>query len=146
MLFLDGNITRVFEVVCAFVRWEEVEQFTDLAPGRLDFARLGVAQQVLQLGEDLFDGLEVGAVWRQEDEVSAFGADGIAAALPLWLPRLSRWRCRPWPGWGRENLLDIDGEELTIDGTIDHASCADPIVAQRGDEGHRLRLMSQPDF
>ena len=43
---------------------------------------------MFELGEDLFDGIEVGAVGRQEDEVGAFGSDDGAAAFPLWLPRV----------------------------------------------------------
>ena len=30
-----------------------------------------ISYQVFATGEDLFDGIEVGAVWRQEDEMGA---------------------------------------------------------------------------
>ena len=36
---------------------------------------------MFELGEDLFDGIEVGAVGRQEDEVGAFGSDDGAGGL-----------------------------------------------------------------
>ena len=40
--------------------------------------RGGFAQEVLELGEDLLDGIEVGRVFRQEEELGAGGADGVA--------------------------------------------------------------------
>jgi hypothetical protein len=36
---------------------------------------------MFELGEDLFDGIEVGAVGRQEDEVGAFGSDDGASGV-----------------------------------------------------------------
>jgi len=36
---------------------------------------------VFELGKDLFDGIEIGAVGRQEDKMGAFGPDGLACRL-----------------------------------------------------------------
>jgi hypothetical protein len=36
---------------------------------------------------------------------------------------------------GHEELLDIGGEELAIDRTIEHAGCIKPVMADRGEEG-----------
>ena len=47
-----------------------------MPPCGFDGARLGLAQEVLELGEDLLDGIEVGRVGRQEEELGACGADG----------------------------------------------------------------------
>ena len=53
----------------------------DLSPGGFEVTRLSFSDEVFELGEDLFDGIEVGAVGRQEDEVSAFGSDDGASGL-----------------------------------------------------------------
>ena len=70
-------------------------------------------------------------------------------ALPLWLPRLSMMTMSP--GWerGNEDLLYVDQEPLAVDRTVDQPGCLDPIVAQRGQEGHGLpvtvrRLRPEP--
>jgi len=39
-------------------------------------------------------------------------------------------------GW-HEELLDIGGEELAVDRTVEHAGRIDPVVAERGEEGER---------
>jgi hypothetical protein len=48
------------EVACAFVWAEPVEEITEAPPGRLERALGGLAHEVLDLGEDLLDGVEVG--------------------------------------------------------------------------------------
>jgi hypothetical protein len=93
---LDGTIAGVSEIVSALGGTEEVEELADLSPGGFEVARLSLSEEMFELGEELFDGIEVGAGGRQEDEAGAFGSDdGSRAALPLWLPRLSRTTTSP---------------------------------------------------
>jgi hypothetical protein len=47
----------------------------------LDVTRLSLSDEVFELGEHLFDGIEVGAVRRQEEEMSALGSDDGASGL-----------------------------------------------------------------
>jgi len=42
---------------------------------------LSIAHHVLELGKDLFDEIEIRAAGRQEDEMGAFGPDGLACRL-----------------------------------------------------------------
>ena len=72
---MDGTIAGVDEVVRALGLREEVEELADLSPGGFDVTALSLAEEMFELGEDLFDRIEIGAVGRQEDEVSAFGMD-----------------------------------------------------------------------
>ena len=46
----------------------------------------------------------------------------------------------PFASVGANNLLDLEGEELAIDGAVDDPRRADPVVAQRRDEGHGLPM------
>ena len=48
-----------------------IEQLADCGPDGLDGSRGGFAQQVLELGEDLLDGVQVGRVFRQEEQLGA---------------------------------------------------------------------------
>src|SRR6516162_1795629 len=57
-----ADIAGVDEVVGAFLGFEAVEECADAAPGGLGGARIGFAQQGLELGEDLLDRVEVGRI------------------------------------------------------------------------------------
>ncbi len=65
------RIAGVADVVFAFVWSEVVEQGADAAPGGFDGPLVGLAEQSLELGEDLLDRVEVGRVGRQEEELDA---------------------------------------------------------------------------
>jgi len=46
------------------------ERLTDCGPDGLDGSRGGFAQQVLEFGEDLFDGVQVWRILRQKEQLS----------------------------------------------------------------------------
>ena len=54
---------------------------SDLSPSGLDVTRLSVSDEMLELGEDLLDRVEIGAVGRQKDEVGAFGSNDGAGGF-----------------------------------------------------------------
>src|SRR5215204_7414173 len=92
----------------------------------------------LRLGEELLDGVEVGAVGRQEEEVGAGGPDGAACGLSLVAAEIVE-DDEVALGEGRdENLLDIEGEELAVDRAVDDPGRVEAIRPQGGDEGERL--------
>ena len=84
------------------------EQVADVAPAGLDRARISFAPQGLELGEDLFDRIEIGRVAGQEEQFGPGGADqtahdlALVAAL-LWLPRLSMTTTSPERKVGTKN-------------------------------------------
>src|ERR1700736_1952195 len=80
-MFLGRTISGIYEISLAFFGREMIKERTDLAPGRLDGALCGLAQQVLELGEDLLNGVEIRAVRREEEEPCAGGSDHIANCL-----------------------------------------------------------------
>jgi hypothetical protein len=49
----------------------------------------GLAQQVLQLGEELLDGIEAGAIGGRKNSVAPAWRIAARTALALWLPALS---------------------------------------------------------
>jgi hypothetical protein len=77
-----GSVSRVDEIVGAFLGREAVEECADALPGSLYGTFGGLSQEGLELGEDLLDGIEVGRIRRQEEELCAgggeSGADGLA--------------------------------------------------------------------
>lgn len=65
----------------ALLLGEEVEEFADLAPSRFDIARRRGSHKVFELGKDLLDRIEVGAVRRQKEQMGLLRR-GWRCALP----------------------------------------------------------------
>lgn len=65
------------------MRAERHEHFADTPPCGLDATLVGFAQQGLEFGEHHLDRIEVGAVGRQEEQMGAGVADGVARRLAL---------------------------------------------------------------
>jgi len=63
------------EVVGTFLLAERGKECADPLPGGIDGAFGGFAHEVLELGEDLLDGIEIGAVGRQEHKARACAPD-----------------------------------------------------------------------
>ena len=131
MLPLIGSISRIDEVVAALVWADNVDQRANLSSSCFDGAWLCRAHEVLELGEELLDRVQVGAVGWQEDQMSPCGPDGTPCAVPLVAAEVIEnddVAC----GQGRhEHLLDIGCEQFAIDWTIDHPGCIDTVVPQR---------------
>src|SRR3989338_9399071 len=105
----------VGEVVGALLWAEEVEEFAGLSPGGLDVAGLCLAHEVLELGEDLLDRVEVGTVGRQEDQMRAPGADSGAGGIALVAAEVVHDHHVAGGEGGSQDLLDIDEESLAAD-------------------------------
>ena len=104
----------------------------------LDGSLGGLAQQVLELGEELLDRVQVGGVFRQEEELGAGRADGAAHGLALVGAEIVHDDDVAGPERGDENLLDIEAEALAVDRPVDEPGRVDAVMAQRGQEGHGL--------
>lgn len=126
------------EVRRAFVRREVIEECADASPSGLNGALFGLSDQGLELGEHHLDGIEVGAIGRQEQEVGAGGADGAADRSALVTAKvveddnISFRQCRD------EGLLDPGGEAGPIDGAVQDQGSDNPVVTQAGQESQRL--------
>lgn len=100
----------------------------------------GFAHQVLELGEDLLDRIEVGAIWRQEQELGASAADCLADSGPFVTAEIVHDDDVAGRERRHEELLDIIGEALAVDRLVEHARRVDPVAAERREEGHRTPM------
>lgn len=138
MLFSDGSITGVFEIVCAFGRGKEVEEITGLPPCGLDGSGRCVAHQMLELGEDLLDRIEIGTVGRQEQQVRADGTDRLASCFAFVGAEIVEDNDVAL-GQGRDqNLFHIGCEDIAVDRPVDHPWRVDAVMAQGSDEREGL--------
>ena len=100
----------------------------------------GFAHEVLELGKDLFDGVQIGRVWREEQQARANAADRHADGGPFVAAQIIHnddVACRQ--GWD-EALLDIIEEAVAVDRLIKDARSIDPVAAQCRQEGHRFPM------
>ena len=74
---------------------------------------------MLELGEDLLDRIEIGAIGRQEEQMGSLCADDIASSLAFVAPEIVEDDDVPL-GQGRSQLLlDIEREEFGINRVVD---------------------------
>ena len=97
----------------------------------------GFAHEVFELGEDLLDRIEIGAVRRQEEEPRADAADCGANRRFLVARQIVHDDDVARRQGRHEALLDVIGEGLSVDRLVEHARRIDPVASQRGEEGHR---------
>jgi len=115
---------------------EAAEEFADAVADGIEGAFTCLAEQGLELGEDLFDWVEVRAVRWEEEQLGAGGADGTAHGLALVAAKIIHDDKVAGLERGGEELLDIGGEAPAVDRAVEQAWRVDPIAAQRREEGH----------
>src|ERR1700722_12845276 len=139
-LLLDLRVSCVVEVCGAFGGRVLGEDFAAGVGDRLVASRSRLSRQSFELGEDLLDRVEVGGVFRQEDEAGSDIPDRLAPRLSLVgaeivedhdLARLQR---------RDQERFDIGVEALAVDGPVEQAGRVDAVVAQGGEESRGLPL------
>jgi hypothetical protein len=137
---LGLRVSGVFEVCGAFDGRVLGEDFTAGVGDAFVTSRPDLSQQGLELGEDLFDGVEVGGVFRQEYQAGSDIPDRLAHRLSFVGSEIvedddvARLQSR------HEELIDIGAETLAVDGSVKQAGRVDAVVAQGGEERRGLPL------
>src|SRR5439155_19031689 len=93
---------------------------------------------MLELGEDLFDGIQVGRIFRQEEELGAGRADELTYGSALVTAEIVHDDDLAGTKRGHEDLLDIGPEALAVDRPLKQPRRVDPIVAQGGQKRRGL--------
>ena len=139
-LLLGLRVSCVVEVCGAFGGRVLGEDFAAGVGDRLVASRSRLSRQSFELGEDLLDRVEVGGVFRQEDEAGSDIPDRLAPRLSLVgaeivedhdIARLQR---------RDQERFDIGVEALAVDGPVEQAGRVDAVVAQGGEESRGLPL------
>ena len=120
------------------MRGEGIEQCADAPPCVFDGSLCGFAQQMFELGEDLLDRIEVGAIWWQEQEARTSGPDRLPDGRSLVAGEIVHDDDVAFAKRRAELLLDPCGKADGVDRLIEDEGRVDPVAAQRGNEGHCL--------
>jgi hypothetical protein len=97
-------------------------------------------KKMLQLGEHLLDRIHVWAVGRQIEEGSSTTFDRLFDAGYFMATEIIEDNNITSVELGSQHLLRPGPEAGTIDRSIEHARCVDPIVTERCEESCRLPM------
>jgi hypothetical protein len=118
--------------------WREgIEQFADTLPCCFDGSLGGFSQEQFELGEHLFDRVQVGRVGRQEQEPGSGRADRLADGGTLVAAQIVHDNDIAGRQRRDQELGDIGGEAFAVDRPVEYAGRIDPVVTQRREEGER---------
>ena len=92
---------------------------------------------MLELGEDLLDRIEIGAVGRQEKPVCACGADGLADRLAFVTAGIIEHDDIARLEGADKELFGIGAEALAVNRYVKDAGRLDPVHTQSCEEGQR---------
>ena len=118
--------------------WECIEQCTDAAPCCFDGSFCGLSQEMFELGKDLLNRIEVGAIGRQEQQPGTSGPDRGANGRFLVAGEIVHDDDVAGHERRTEMFFDPCGEAGGVDRLIEHEGRIDPVAAEGCDEGHRF--------
>jgi len=139
-MILGLSISGFGEVVGAFFCSVGSEEFANGGDESFDRSGCRFAQEVLKLGEDLLDRVQVGRLFRQKEELGARRLDRSANGFAFVTAeivhdhQIARLERRD------QRRLHIGLETLGVDRAVDEPWRFDAIVTKGGQEGHRLPM------
>jgi hypothetical protein len=98
----------------------------DACPGALDGSFGCFSQQMFELGEDLFDRVEIGAIGRQEEQPCAGSPDRGTNGSALVAAEIIQDDDVAWPKRWDENFFDVETEGLAVDRTVENLRSLGP--------------------
>ena len=124
--------------IAAFGRREEAECGRKEGTDLIEAARTGGAEEGFELGEGLFDRVEVGTVRRQKPEVGAGSLDRRSNRRLLVDDQVVEHDDIPAAERRHQDLFDIGEERGVVDRPVEYRRSGEPVEPQRRD--HRVRL------
>ena len=110
-----GWVASVPEVIGAFLGSEGSKDFANCGADALDGARGGFTQQVLEFREDLFDGVQVWRVLRQEEQFGPGRADELPHGFALVTAEIVHDDDVAFAQRRHQDTLDVGSKALAID-------------------------------
>lgn len=126
------------EVVGALLGAESLQEFSDASPCCFDGSFIRLSDECLEFCEHHLDWIEVGTVWRQEEEVRADIPDRISGGFSFVASQIVEDDdIAGFQSW-HQALPDPCCKGDAIDGAIEDEGGNDAVAAQTGQKGQRL--------
>ena len=126
------------EEVSTVVRGDGFEKPGDGSLDLLEAARVRLAQQRLELGERLFDRVQVGTIGRQMEQLGAHRTECAAYRWVLMATQIVHHHDVACPQGRNQELLQPGEETLSVDRAVQDARRGDALTSQSGHEGECL--------
>jgi hypothetical protein len=127
-------IARIGDIICAFLGGEVCERLSDGFDEGVKRSCGGLAKCGFELGEGLFDGIEVGAIGREIAQRRAGPLDRFFDASDFVTGKIIHDDDIAMAQGRGEKVLDIGQETRSVHRTVKYTGCGDLIVAQGGNE------------
>ncbi len=114
---------------------DEIEELADALPGVLDGSFLGFFKQGFEFCEGLLDGIEVGRIGRQEEELGSGSPDRGSDGGTLVAAEVVHDHDIAGLEAGDQQLLDIGAKAVAVDGAVEDTWRGDPVNPERSNEG-----------
>lgn len=105
-----------------------------MAPGVLDGALLSLPHPMFDLGEGLFDRVEVRRVWRQVPEPGAGSLDHLPDGIRLVASEIVENDDVAFAQGWQEKVLHISAEAFAVDRAVEDAGCCELVMAECAEE------------
>lgn len=122
------------------MRINAFNDFSNPVPKVADGSLCGFSQEGFQLGERLFYGIEVRAVWRREHQPRARGFDYLTCRQSFVTGKIVENNDIAWLQCRSENLADINLEPFPIDRSVNDKGCDHPCVSHSGNKRRCLAM------
>ena len=132
------------EVMVTFSWAEAVQQRPDPLPRRLNGPFSRVTQQRFELGEDLFNRIEIGGVGGEEPQRGPHPLNGRPHGRTLVAAQIVHNDDIAWGKGRQQTLFDISQEARPVERAIEDAGSGHAVVAQRGHQGQRVPMAVGP--
>lgn len=134
------EIPLICEVVCALAWSDSGEGVGDCGDQGIDGSRSSLAEQSFDLGKELFDRVEIGAVGGQIAQLGASSFDRLSDSGDLVAGEIVDHDDVVLAQGRDDALLDVGAEAVTVHRPIEHTGCGDAIDPQGRDECRRLPM------
>ncbi len=126
------------DVVATFGGGEARQTRPEERPERVDRSAAGLADDGLEFGEAQLDGVEVGAVGREEAQRRADGFNGVAHAVDFVSGEIVSDHDVAGVQRRHEDLFNVGEEAGPVHRAVEDPGGGEPRHPQRGDEGAAL--------
>ena len=130
-------IARISDIICAFLRSEVCERLSDGPDEGVEGSCSSLAKGCFELGESLFDWIEVGAIGWQVAQRRTGSLDRFLDAGDFVTGEIVHHDDIALVQGRGEKVLDIGQETRSVHWPIKDTGCGDLIVAQSGNECRR---------
>ena len=127
-------------VIADFLACDPVEGLPEGVFDFADGAESATAEFVFDFREDLFDGIEIGAVGREEEDAGVVLGQGVGEAFHFVGGQIIQDEDVPGSHTGSEFLADVLHEEFAVQGAVDDHRGEQALAADGDDEGGRFPM------